>query len=110
MGSRPRPPSQSRVTLQVRFLAEAYVDIATIYDWYERARTGLGLEFIEAVDKAVEQIAQFPESGRIVRGEIRRILTRRFPYGLLYIAGDEEIVALGCFHLRRDPRVWSSRD
>ena len=109
MGGRPRPHSQSRVTLQVSLSAEADADIATIYNWYENAQTGLGHKFIESVDGALEQIAQFPESGRLVRGEIRRILTRRFPYGLLYIVGDGEVVVLGCFHLRRDPSVWSSR-
>lgn len=95
--------------LGVRVSPEAEADIAEVYAWYEQAQPGLGSLFLESVDGALSQVAQFPASGRVVLGEIRRVLTHRFPYGLSYVVDDDEIFVLGCFHLRRDPDVWSSR-
>src|SRR5687767_14631726 len=99
MGDGPRSHPPPGVSAVVRFSAEAEEDIASIYGWYERARIGLGRQFIEALDAAVAQIEQFPEAGRVIRGDVRRILTRRFPYGLSYLISGDDVVVLGCFHL-----------
>lgn len=38
-------------------------------------------------------------------------MTRKFvfSYGILYVASDEEVVILSCFHGRRDPAAWRER-
>jgi len=97
------------VTLRIRVSPEAKADLADAFRWYEQAQTGLGLLFLDAVDATLTRVAEFPESGHIVAGEIRRVLTHRFPYGLSYAVDQDEVFVLGCFHLRRDPQVWKSR-
>lgn len=83
--------------------------MADAFAWYEEAQPGLGSVFLDSVDAALSRAAEFPRSGRVVHGEIRRVLTPRFPYGLSYVIDDDELFVLGCVHLRRDPYVWRSR-
>jgi plasmid stabilization system protein ParE len=44
-----------------------------------------------------------------VEGEARRVILRRFPYGVFYEIHGDEVVVLACFHSSRDPREWQER-
>jgi len=33
----------------------------------------------------------------------------RFPYSIIYLVTNDEVVVLSCFHQRRDPAVWIAR-
>ena len=48
------------MTLQVRFEDEADAEYRDAGRWYEGRRTGLGIEFFDAVDTAVRQIVDLP--------------------------------------------------
>ncbi len=50
------------------------------------------------------RIALNPLLYRVVHGEIRRRLLRRFPYAVYFTLEGNEIVVLGLFHCARDPR------
>ena len=89
---------------EIVFRPEARADVIDAYRWYEGKRAGLGEEFLLVLDAALEQIRRGPESHRVVHRNVRRALTRRFPYGVFYIAEPERIVVLAVFHGRRDPR------
>ena len=66
------------MSLRIRVSPGAEADLAGAYAWYEQAQTGLGAIFLDSVDQALQRVAEFPESGRIVEGDIRRALTSRF--------------------------------
>ena len=42
--------------------------------YYEAQRPGLGLRFLDAAEYCVRSILEFPDSGKTVRGEIKRRL------------------------------------
>lgn len=65
-------------------------------------------EFLEILNAKVEQLSQFPESGAIYRGKIRRLLLIRFSYSLFYIfdVGQNTVTIISCFHDRSDPQTW----
>jgi toxin ParE1/3/4 len=88
---------------------EAEAEIAEASDWYDRASSGLGAEFIRAVDNALTAIQQNPFQYQIVWRQFRRAGMARFPYGLIYRASDRDIIVVACFHGRRNPRVWRRR-
>ncbi|MGH7700129.1 MAG: type II toxin-antitoxin system RelE/ParE family toxin [Gemmatimonadales bacterium] len=68
--------------LRVRKTARA--EIAAAFDWYlERSPAAAG-RFLEAVDEALRLIEEGPERHSIIRGRLRRVLLRRFPYGVYY--------------------------
>lgn len=47
---------------------EASAELEDAVLWYEGQRPGLGLELVQAVDFALEQIAGWPQVGRRVHG------------------------------------------
>lgn len=45
----------------------------------------------------------------ILEGEIRRCLTNRFPFGILYSVEADRVLILAVMHLHRDPGYWRER-
>jgi plasmid stabilization system protein ParE len=94
-------------TLIVRSAAEK--DLTLIHEWYEIASLGLGTRFITCVDASLALIERFPEIGPVFHLEYRRLLIRKFPYGIFYIFRPEFISVGAVFHLSRDPD-WIKRE
>jgi plasmid stabilization system protein ParE len=69
----------------------------------------LGQEFAREVAQAVAHITISPAAFPQVHDAIRRLLMRRFPYGIFYRDTAAEIVILGVTHLRREPQRWQRR-
>lgn len=88
---------------------EAEQDIQGAFGWYEERIVGLGREFLRCIDVSFAQINRSPSSYPIVYIDIRRILTRRFPFGVFYIIVNQKIIVLAVLHARRDPSVWQKR-
>ena len=87
----------------------AAADIEEAFLWYERQQAGLGEEFLTAVQSALENIAAHPIRYPVVHRETRRVLLRRFPYGIYYRVYGKLVVVVACMHGRRDPKRWRSR-
>jgi plasmid stabilization system protein ParE len=87
----------------------AATDLTDAHDWYEAQSSGLGAEFLRAVDAAFAAVQRSPASFPAVSGRTRRALLRRFPYGVFFIAAGDEVVVLAVVHSRQHPRVWQSR-
>lgn len=88
---------------------EAETDLQNAFDWYEARTAGLGSEFLRAVRAVFALIERNPEQFPRARDEIRRALTRRFPYGVYYVVEPNQISIIACVHTRRHPRRWQSR-
>ncbi len=88
---------------------EAEQDMLGAFSWYEDRASGLGKEFIRCVDKALIQINRSPKTCPALYQGIRRILTRRFPFGIFYIVVGPKIIVLAILHARRDPSMWQKR-
>jgi toxin ParE1/3/4 len=88
-------------------LAESELNDAAQY--YEHEQTGLGAAFIAEVQRCTESVQSHPQAAPVVRGQIRRRLCGRFPYGLLYTVTAEEIRVLAVMHLSRRPAYWVGR-
>jgi plasmid stabilization system protein ParE len=97
------------VTVEARFRPAAVADLEDAYRWYEARRPGLGIEFVDAVEDALVEVTERPTAFGFVHRHVRRVLLRRFPYGLFFVVDGETIVVVACFHVRRDPTRWSER-
>ena len=93
----------------VHLLPEAERELEDAFWWYERQRSGLGLEFLLAFDAAVESLRRLPEGHELVALKTRKALLRRFPYLVLYAVEAERVLITAVFHGRRDPRRWADR-
>lgn len=70
---------------------------------------GLGERFLAAVGDAVALIAESPLQFAVLHRETRRVLLRRFPYGVYYRMLDGRVLVVACIHARRDARHWRNR-
>ena len=95
------------MTLGFTETAQAETEAATA--WYEAQRPGLGVEFLAALDEAIEAVRTHPQAYPVVLRDIRRARLPRFPYSLFYRVHDEQLLVIACFHARRDPRIWRRR-
>jgi plasmid stabilization system protein ParE len=77
--------------------------------WYEQQRPTLGAEFADACRAALALIQDRPQAFRIMRGDVRRVLLRRFPYAIFYRYREAELLVVAVMHERRDPRRWQDR-
>lgn len=97
------------MNLPLRFRPEVGQDIREAFDWYDQRREGLGREFLLSLKAALAEVRRSPESFRAVDGQVRRALTRRFPYAVFFVTGREEILVFAVFHTKRDPRRLRDR-
>jgi plasmid stabilization system protein ParE len=88
---------------------EAEFDLAASYRWYEDKDAGLGEEFLRAVEASLHGIQKDPKTHQKIHKEIRRALTKRFPYGIFYLIDNDSVSVLGVLHARRDPAVIKAR-
>ena len=88
---------------------EAESDMLEAYAWYEERKPGLGGEFLNAVDACLEAIRRHPLAYATVKGEARRALMKRFPYGIFYVVDEGQIAILACLHAKRRPGILRSR-
>lgn len=91
------------------FHPDAEVDFFEAINYYEECRFGLGYDFSIEVYSTIEKIVSFPEAWPVVENGIRRCLTNRFPYGLLYNYNSDKILILAVMHLHREPEYWIQR-
>jgi hypothetical protein len=66
-------------------------DVREAMLWYERARTGLGLDFANAIEGALARIEAEAESFPMVHGEVRRCLVGQpfRSYGIFFTVAPE---------------------
>jgi toxin ParE1/3/4 len=80
--------------------------------WYSERVPGLERDLYAAFLEALNVVAESPLTYQRVRGEVRRIVLRRFPYLLFYFIDEEveppEVVVLTFLHERRSPDRWPS--
>lgn len=62
------------------FHNEAEDEFNNAIDYYEKVQKGLGYDFAIEVYETLEKIRAFPKAWSILEDDIRRCLTKRFPY------------------------------
>ena len=97
------------VTAGIVVQPEAENDLREAYRWYEVRKAGLGDEFMEEAGHSFHQIANAPLQPRPRYRGTRRVLLRRFPYVVLYLARGDTVFILAVLHGHRDPRMFVSR-
>jgi plasmid stabilization system protein ParE len=93
----------------LRFHPDAEAELSEAIQYYEDVEPGLGQDFAVEVYSAVQRAIAYPRAWMVLEGEVRRSLLRRFPYGVLYSEGDDEILIVAVMHLHRDPDYWKGR-
>ena len=97
------------MTAQLVWHPAAVEEFVGAVGWYEQQRSGLGTGFATACRSALALIQDRPQVFRLVHGNVRRVLLRRFPYAIFYRYREAELLVVAVMHERRDPRRWQTR-
>ena len=76
---------------------------------YFRKEPGLDLRFIVSVENAIQSILEDPLRYRRFDEDVRRCLTRIFPYAVLYTIEEDFILIIAVAHFSREPGYWKHR-
>jgi toxin ParE1/3/4 len=95
--------------MRYEFHPEALEEYDEAALWYGEREPALALRFIEAVEDAIRRILEAPTRWRVIEEDVRRCLTRVFPYGLLYTIEPDFVLIVAVMHCSREPGYWKQR-
>ena len=89
----------------------ARVDIEDAVEWYSAKQKGLGQKFLYSVKDCLKLLVVNPLAFSKIYTEIRRVLTKKFPYALFYkIDRQEKLVTVyAVLHTSRNPELIGKR-
>jgi len=95
----------------VIFRPQAVEDVVEAAAWYEAHAPGLGEQLIGEILNATRRARENPELFRIVyrKGDIRRVITNRFPYRIFFSVVGETLYIHAVLHGARHDRRWIER-
>ena len=99
---------------KVRILQEAADEAIAAANWYDKERDGLGAEFANAVEIAIDLIEEdilplSPMSGKSGAKGVKRLILKRFPYDIVVTESTDEVIVIAVSHHSRKPGYWRQR-
>lgn len=95
--------------MKYAFHPEALAEYAEAVRYYAEQRAEVAQAFINAVEDTIYQIRESPTRWGVIDEDVRRCLTRKFPYGVLYTIEQDYLLILAIMHCSREPEYWKSR-
>jgi len=92
-----------------RFLAPAEDEMIEAAVFYEAASNGLGNDFLDDVQQAIDRLCQYPLAGEMAALGLRRMLLHRFPFSIIYAIEANVILVIAIAHQGRRPGYWQPR-
>ena len=97
------------MNLPLEFHPDVEAEVRAGHRWYEQSQSGLGREFLDAVERRLGTIVDAPLSRGVLRGTTRAALLSGFPYAIYYRVLRNRIRVVAVCHTSRDPSVWQTR-
>ena len=91
------------------FHPEALAEYEEAAQFYAEREPGLERGFVRAIEGAIQNIVETPARWRLLEEDVRRCLTRVFPYGILYTIEADHILIVAVMHCSREPGYWKHR-
>lgn len=95
--------------MKIKLHTEALLEYEGAVTYYEQRQAGLGRRFIAAVETAFENIQHHPERWPFLEQDVRRHLTRVFPYAVLYTIESDFVLVVSIMHCHQKPGYWRTR-
>ena len=94
---------------RVRLIADARREFYKEIAYYEKERKGLGQRFRRAAEAAFFRASENPLHGKPGIGGTRRLLVEGFPFSVIYLDLEREVMVFAVAHLSRSPNYWGER-
>jgi len=88
---------------------DASAEYIESYVWYHERGSHIAEAFEREVEHALAALQEFPDRWPSYVGRWRRILLRRFPFGVVYGVMNNRVVVVAIMHTRRKPGYWKNR-
>ena len=88
----------------------AQEDIEESAVWYEQESTGLGHEFLQAVEEKLQVIEKNPNLFEVKYRQVYQAFLYRFPFSIHYIVEGENISVVAVLHTNRNPKTALKRN
>jgi len=95
--------------MNYEFHPEALTELENAVLHYATKRVGLAQRFFESVKVAIQRVIEHPSSYAILEQDVRRCLTRVFPYAVLYTIEPNCILIVAVMHCHQKPGYWRYR-
>lgn len=89
--------------MRLNYHPEAEAEIVESVEYYRERSPELAARFLREFQAAIEPIERNPILWGVIRGDLRRCLLRRFPYGIYYRVHDQDNRILIVKHHHRHP-------
>ena len=93
----------------VLFHPAAEIEMIDAAAWYEKQQPNLGKRFIASVQDTINRLKLQPDLYPLIEKDVRRCLTKIFPFGVLFRVQRDCIEIIAVMHLHRDPNYWKNR-
>ena len=99
---------------RIQLLDEAVVEALEAASWYDKELAGLGVEFAEALDAALDLLENEVVPLSVMPGALgmhgfRRLILARFPFDVVVLPRDVETIVVAVAHQSRRPGYWRMR-
>ena len=95
--------------MRVEFFPAAERELVEAADYYESKLRGLGVEFVDELERVAAVLTELPSLGERLDHVHRRVPLQRFPYAIIFRRDGEVLRIVAVAHRRRKPRYWTSR-
>jgi len=95
--------------IPVSFHPEANSEMMEAAVFYEAQQQDLGKHFLSAVQGALNQILINPLLYPVVHLDVRRCITKTFPFSVLFRVTPDQVIVMSVMHQRRHPDYWKKR-
>ena len=95
--------------MKVRLHPHAHAELFETRLWYYERSPLSFVAFSHAVDRALFQIGESPNSFPPAEHGTRKFILQRFPFSIVYRVDETEITIVAVAHHKRRPNYWSDR-
>ena len=88
---------------------EADAEFAEAICYYAGVDPRLGVAFYQEVERVIREVCEHPKRFRQIDPPIRRALTEKFPYAVVFLERPQGILIVAVMHGMRAPGYWRSR-
>ena len=91
------------------FHPEALAEYSDAVEYYAGQKVEIAQAFINAIEDTILRVREYPNRYATIDEDIRRCMTRKFPYAVLYTIEPDFILILAVMHCSREVGYWKSR-
>lgn len=94
---------------KIIFHDAAHEEYVESYVWYYERGVHIAEAFEHEMERALNTVLKTPDQYPVYVGAWRRVLLRRFPFGIIYKNQDGVVIVIAVMHTRRRPGYWEQR-